>query len=485
MIIGRGLLARAMASLAGNNDVVIFASGVSDSGERDPAEFAREEKLIRETLSRNSGKLFVYFSTCSIADPESNRTPYVQHKLRMEHAITSQARRYLIFRLPQLVGKGGNPATLINYLYERILHGQPFDLWVNAVRHVIDVDDVARVVEHGVKGGIEYNTIVEVASRPYTSREIVHALETITGKQAICREVERGSSYTLNSAIPSAQMERLGISFGPDYLDRTLKKYLSPDREQVPELISIVVAVRNGAQTIGNLLQGIAEQRTNGVEVIVVDGGSTDATMEIVKAYGTVVSRYVSEKDHGIYDAWNKGIRMSRGNWIAFMGADDTYAPGGLDTYINYLKRNRTADLDFVSSRVELVNHQGHVFHTIGKPWDWRRFRKYMNIAHPGAIHHRRLFERFGMFDSSYKIAGDYEFLLRANDTLKAGFIDQVTVRMKAGGVSVSSIKVFDETYRAKRTTGKLSLFRCRLDKGIALAKYMIRNLVWARHLKA
>lgn len=484
MVVGRGLLARALARYTEKEDVVIFASGVSDSNERDPEKFSREESLLRDTLSENPGKLFVYFSTCSIADPEVNRTPYVHHKQRMEQTISSRAGKYLIFRLPQVVGQGGNPATLVNYLYDRIRNGQPFDLWVNAIRHVIDVDDVARVVDYGVNGGIEHNTTVEVASRPYTAREIVRALEKITGLRANYREIEKGSSYSLHHVIPFPLMEQLGISIGSDYLDRVLKKYFLPDRQPEVPLISIVVAVRNGAKTLGGLFQSIVEQKTESVEVIVVDGGSTDDTMEIVKSHGSIVARSISEKDNGIYDAWNKGVRMSRGEWIAFMGADDVYAPGGLAAYIQYIEENQSTMLDFVSSRVVLVNQEEQEFHTIGQPWDWRLFRKYMSIAHPGAIHHRRLFERYGMFDSSYKIAGDYEFLLRAHDTLKADFIDQVTVRMKVGGVSVSSKKVFDETFRAKLTTGRQSATRCRLDKGIALAKYMVRNWIWARHLK-
>ncbi len=144
MIIGNGLIGNAFLPFD-REDVVFFASGVSNSLETDEKQFLREENLIRETLDEHVGKLFVYFSTCSIYDSSKNSSSYVNHKLNMEHIIATESENYLILRVSNAVGKGGNKNTLINFLVDSIREKRMIKVHIEATRNLIDVSDVVKI----------------------------------------------------------------------------------------------------------------------------------------------------------------------------------------------------------------------------------------------------------------------------------------------------------------------------------------------------
>ena len=146
MIVGNGLLANALERYRDRPDVVVFASGVSNSLEKKSKAFLREQNLLIELLQYYSTSLFVYFGTCIVYDHSMMSTYSVQHKLKMEHLVSESASKYLIIRLPQVVGSGGNNATIINYLSNNIVRGSSFELWADAVRYIVDIDDVVRFV---------------------------------------------------------------------------------------------------------------------------------------------------------------------------------------------------------------------------------------------------------------------------------------------------------------------------------------------------
>src|SRR5690554_2026187 len=141
MIVGNGLIANAFREYD-RDDVIFFASGVSNSLETDQAQFDREENLIRKTIEENPGKIFVYFSTCSIYDSSKNASFYVNHKLNMEHLVASDCEKYLIARVSNAVGKGGNPNLLMNYIYRSILNQTKITIHQNAKRNLIDIEDI-------------------------------------------------------------------------------------------------------------------------------------------------------------------------------------------------------------------------------------------------------------------------------------------------------------------------------------------------------
>jgi len=148
MLIGSGLLAHAFSrAFLRREDVCIYAAGVSNSSCTDIHEFAHERQRLGDALRQAMHvDVFVYFGTCSVADPEVRHTAYVQHKLAMEQMVSAHSRN-LILRLPQVAGKTPNPHTLLNFLYGRIARSESFNLWSKARRNIIDVADVTAIAE--------------------------------------------------------------------------------------------------------------------------------------------------------------------------------------------------------------------------------------------------------------------------------------------------------------------------------------------------
>jgi glycosyltransferase involved in cell wall biosynthesis len=180
-----------------------------------------------------------------------------------------------------------------------------------------------------------------------------------------------------------------------------------------------------------------------------------------------------SEPDKGVYDAWNKGLELAQGEWIAFLGADDTYLPDAISSYIDLARRNPGAE--FLSSKARLDHPTGYspIF---GGPWEWPRFAKAMSTIHVGAMHHQNLFKCIGRFDASYRIAGDYELMLRPRDTLRTAFMPVITVVMRAGGLSDSTAGYY-EARRAKRANEVRSSLAATVDLWIAILRFHLRHL--------
>lgn len=210
--------------------------------------------------------------------------------------------------------------------------------------------------------------------------------------------------------------------------------------------ITVIVSVLNGGNTIENCIKSIIEQDFLNWELIVIDGGSTDNTLDILNSYRDSITYMISEKDNGIYDAWNKGLKKANGEWLCFIGSDDVFLPSSLK---NMSIIANSIDVNFICSRVMMVDENGNNVGAIGKKWDYSNFNKGLGIVHCGALHNKTLFEN-NIFDESYKIAGDFEFLLRVGDSIKPFFLNQITVKMCNKGVSRSSVnKVILETSRA------------------------------------
>jgi hypothetical protein len=224
MIVGRGLIANAFAgTFAAAPDVVIFASGVSDSSETRPEAFAREERLLERSLAEHPA-LLVYFSTCSVKDREQMDTAYVRHKLRMEDRARESD--HVVFRLPQVVGRTPNPATLTNYLHAHIAAGTKFAVWKHAWRNIIDVADVARIAGHMIADGRWRNRTVNVAC-PTMVRvvDLVAIYERVLGVAANFEQVERGDRYEIDAAEAVRVAREIGIEFGPDYVENLIRHY--------------------------------------------------------------------------------------------------------------------------------------------------------------------------------------------------------------------------------------------------------------------
>jgi glycosyltransferase involved in cell wall biosynthesis len=131
--------------------------------------------------------------------------------------------------------------------------------------------------------------------------------------------------------------------------------------------ISIIIATFNAAETLRECLDSIVTQLNDKIELILVDGGSKDTTNEIIESYGTFIDVHISEPDKGIYDAWNKGVKLSSGNWVMFIGADDLLLPNALATYLEAIEN--TSDItsyDYICAHNEYVDMKGRLLKILG-----------------------------------------------------------------------------------------------------------------------
>jgi glycosyltransferase involved in cell wall biosynthesis len=239
-------------------------------------------------------------------------------------------------------------------------------------------------------------------------------------------------------------------------------------------LVTVITAVYNGQPYVTGCLESVARQDYANVEHIVMDGGSSDGTVEVLRQYDDRIALWRSEPDQGIYDAWNKALLEARGEWICFLGADDQFLPGAVSAYMALAARNPQAE--YLSSKVKFVHSSGYV-RVLGSSWTWRKFVRAMCTPHVGSMHRRSLFERLGTYDTSYRIVADYELLLRARQQLNTAYMPVATVVMRAGGVSCTRTALA-ETARAKVAAGGRSKVLAAMELYLGYAKSLLHSPV-------
>ena len=227
MVVGNGMIAQRFSEFVDLDDIVIFASGVSNSKETRPEPFARERKLVEDTLDQYPGRLFVYFSTASVNDPTEQDSFYVRHKLAQEQLIAERATQHLLVRASNVVGGPGNPHTILNFFVDRIRQHEPFTIWQHASRNLIDLDDVYNVVTYFIRKPSTWNRTILVAN-PYSVKplDLVRAIEAHTGQQARYELVDKGIPFALSVDTISDQLDVSNSNWQPErYVAQLLKKY--------------------------------------------------------------------------------------------------------------------------------------------------------------------------------------------------------------------------------------------------------------------
>lgn len=224
MIIGNGLIANLFKN-SDIDDTVFFASGVSNSLETDKKAFLREENLLRKTLEENKEKVFIYFSTCSIYDSSKNGSPYVNHKLRMEQIVEEFSSQFLILRVSNAVGKGGNPNLLMNYLINSIKEEKTIIVHTLATRNIIDGKDVKTIALQLVKSQ-NYNRIINVAYlENFSTLEILEVLEKFLHKKSKTKFLKSGQSYLISIPEVESYFKDNGLNNKKSYLQSLLNLY--------------------------------------------------------------------------------------------------------------------------------------------------------------------------------------------------------------------------------------------------------------------
>lgn len=208
--------------------------------------------------------------------------------------------------------------------------------------------------------------------------------------------------------------------------------------------ISVITAVYNGRDTVADSLDSTLAQTYLNVEVIVVDGGSTDGTVALLERYRSRVDTLVSERDNGIYDALNKGIRLSTGDVVGFLHADDVFASNDALTHIAAAFEDPSVDAvygDLVYVRRDRLDQV--VREWIAGSFTHADLKRGWMPPHPTLYVRRSVYERLGGFDLRYRIAADYDSIVRFLFVagLKAAYVPRTLVRMRLGGISNRSLR--------------------------------------------
>lgn len=208
--------------------------------------------------------------------------------------------------------------------------------------------------------------------------------------------------------------------------------------------ISIITVVFNNVNTIEDTIRSVASQTHSDIEHILIDGGSTDGTLDVIRRHQDKIAKLVSEPDRGIFDAMNKGLRLATGEIIGLLNADDVYADHTvLQTVAEVFANPRVdvsyADLVYVAPK----DMSKPVRYWKSKPFRPGLFSMGWVPAHPTFFARRAAYERYGGYDDSLGLAADFELMLRflERQGLKSVYIPRVFVKMRLGGVSNQSIR--------------------------------------------
>ena len=211
-----------------------------------------------------------------------------------------------------------------------------------------------------------------------------------------------------------------------------------------PPYISVITVSFNAADFIEQTIQSVLSQSYPALEYIIIDGGSTDGTVDIIRRYASRLAYWHSRPDRGVAPAFNLGLAQAHGEWLLYLNADDLLLePTGIEHLAAHLAQHQDADVVF-GQMVSLTREEHPkpvpLCRIGGHPWRWGEFRRMNMIPHQAAFTRRAYFERVGGFDETFRIAMDYDHFLRARENLRAHFVPLVLVGMRAGGVCVEHV---------------------------------------------
>lgn len=225
--------------------------------------------------------------------------------------------------------------------------------------------------------------------------------------------------------------------------------------------ISIITVVYNGVDTIEDAIKSVKAQSHPNIEHIIIDGASTDGTLDIIKKYQSSLGCYISEYDNGLYDAMNKGIKLATGDIVGILNSDDMYYDNECLKYVNdeFVKQDfDSIYADMVYVRPDNLDNVVRYYRSAG--FNTKKFAYGFMPAHPTFFVKRECYEKYGYFKTDYRIAADFELLLRflVANNVSYKYVPKILVRMRTGGVStrnlMSNYIINQELVRACKENG-------------------------------
>ena len=207
---------------------------------------------------------------------------------------------------------------------------------------------------------------------------------------------------------------------------------------------SIITVCYNSAKTIEKTFQSIKTQTYNNIEYIVVDGLSSDATLDIIENNKEIISKHISEPDKGLYDAMNKGIQLATGDLIGILNSDDIFTDNNV--LENVVKFHSENNVEASVGNIIQFNEEGKTVRKYSaKNWNPEKLKIGFMPPHPSIFFKRELFKRLGLYDLTFKSGADYELIIRyfLENKITYKYSDITTTSMAMGGISSSGMKSY------------------------------------------
>ena len=213
-------------------------------------------------------------------------------------------------------------------------------------------------------------------------------------------------------------------------------------------LITVITVVFNRVRHLQRAIESVLSQSYENIEYIIIDGGSTDGTLDVIRKFDDSIDYWLSEADAGIYNAMNKGIRLCSGEIIGLLNADDFYFPSSGEEVVS--SYNYSGSGIYYGKQMNFIEYEDFCYFAVARPDLSRMFEK-PSIFHPACFVHNEVYKRVGLFDEGYKVIADYDFLLRCLESEVPFFlIDKTLTGFRSGGAS-GSVKIWLESYRLLR----------------------------------
>lgn len=215
------------------------------------------------------------------------------------------------------------------------------------------------------------------------------------------------------------------------------------------KLVSIITVSYNAAKTIEQTIRSVINQTYDSIEYIIIDGGSTDGTVDIIKKYEDQITYWVSEPDKGIYDAMNKGIAHAKGDIIGIINSDDWYEIDAIEQVVQYYEEGEKV----YHGAIRNYQEDGVTFITPATK-SLERLKRGMVVNHPAMFVNKEVYERYGAFSLEYRIAADWDFTLKVHmQGVSFIRIDKILANFRLGGVSGAlSQKHLKELHRIRKS---------------------------------
>jgi len=241
--------------------------------------------------------------------------------------------------------------------------------------------------------------------------------------------------------------------------------------------ITLIISTLNAGKNLEKTIISYLGQSHRNKELIIIDGESVDSTNQIVSKYKDIIYYSCSEKDKGVYDAWNKGLSICNGKWVCFLGAGDEFY--SKDTLSDLIKLSNDEKINFISGKIYLHDQNGNYIEDLGREWSYRKISSQIVIGHPGSLHKKILFKKYGLFNSDYKISGDHEFLIRVGKNIESKYLRNYVVKMDNCGISKTNpAQAIFESAKALKNNHNFGFLISIKFLIIAFIKYNVKNIL-------